>query len=187
MCILHCCGTDAYNKYFSIQILATCPYSESTLKDSFTEMTTAAQTAITRDEVAQQASQEAMDTGSQLIDELESGETLSKEEVENLMQSIKKALKSSKDAKEQYVTYGTACLNTLGLGNKLKLDQIRKVSRPNEPHKGTRRVNCIYCKKPFDTLALASDHMLRVHHQEIALRVNIRHLYFACTYRFSIT
>lgn len=145
------------------------------MKDSFTKMTTAAQTAITTDETAQQTSKKAMDAGIQLLDELEEGETLSKDEVANFLDSVKKALKSSKDAKEQYATYGTACLNTLGLGNKLKLDQIRKVNRPHEPQKKEQRVKCIYCKKPFDTLALASDHMLRVHHKEIALKVNIIH------------
>ena len=59
----------------------------------------------------------------------------------------------------------------LNLGSELSFGKVQKVASQQQQQNMKKDILCIFCKKPFSEFRLCSDHMLRVHHQEIAQKV----------------
>ena len=110
----------------------------------------------------------------QLVNMSEEGFILSKEGIDKYLDEVTMALAQMKDAKASYQAYGSSCLHILGLGNKLSLNKIKKVAleQQQQHQEATKKdFHCNFCERKFPDFALASNHILHMHHEDIAMKV----------------
>ena len=141
----------------------TCPTSEAVAQKVFSKMTEAAGAANNAEKGAKKGLRNVEEQEKILVERAGEGMQITGEGVKLYREMVRDAFKQCKAAKAAYQTFGTACLSTIGLGSKLPLAKFeRKIS-------SDAKVKCKFCEIVFDRFAKASEHMLRVHHEEIGV------------------
>ena len=136
-----------------------CPTDDPDVTEKFEEMTAAASKAHESEQTAKGKVEEVSEKEKVLLKCVKDGLELTSEGIAEYRKLVQDAFKEAKDAKASYQMYGTTCLNTMGLGRKLKLVKF-------ESKMSTENIKCKFCEKGFQQFAILSEHMIRVHHGE---------------------
>ena len=147
----------------SFDILVTCPTTEPVAQKAFSKMTAAAGKAIGAENAAKKSVGNVSEQEKILLEHVADGVEMTVDGIKLYKDMVCKALKECKDAKASYQMYGTTCLTTIGLGSKLPLAKFERKMSSGE------KIKCKFCEKAYDRFDIMSDHLLRVHPDEIGI------------------